>query len=262
MRLLCIGDSPKNIDGKPCSILSEAIKSEKITLYMSGREGVLAAFRDRGPDIAVIQQPEPNKNIIRLIRKSHIFTPIFVISRNMTSEKLIECLDAGADDCGTITMAPNELLSRLKAIVRRAKTLYVDEGKIIIGRLSLNPKAKMAYVDERDLGLTYTEYDILGLLASRRGATTSKENILSFLYAGKMFPMSKSVDVMILRLRRKLLNMGVKDVIKNKWNVGYYLDENALTPFGARREDIYENNRKNETSITLMPQNSAMLDKA
>lgn len=259
MRLLCIGDSPKNTDGRPCAILKEAIKTGSMTLYMSGKEGVVSAFRSYSPDIAVIQQPTPSTGFIRAIRNCQIQTPIFIIARHMPPHTVSEALDAGADDCGSIEMSPDELLSRLKAIVRRANTLYGGDEEISLGRLSLKPKGKMAFVDGKDLSLTYSEYDILALLVSRKGGTLSKENVLAFLYEGKSYPISKTVDVMMSRLRRKFSNVGIKNALKTKWGVGYYIDETPLRPLGARDEDVYQSINNNEMSMLITPGVSSII---
>lgn len=240
MRLICVGDSPKNMDGRPCSTLSEAVSEGGIFLRISGREGVLSALRNDQSDVAVIQQTSPDPLLIRTIRNNRFSLPILVIARNLTSQNVAEALAAGADDCVPITVGPVELLARLKAIVRRVMDHGVTSQIITVGRLTVKEDTREVLVDDELLPLTQGEYDIMSLMVRRRGSLLNKAAILSTLYAGREKPISKTIDVMVCRIRQKLRVRGIQKPFITSWGMGYRLNEEAFLPLGARAEDECE----------------------
>lgn len=240
MRLICIGDSQKNIDGRPCSTLSSAISKGHISLRISGREGVLSVLRHSPSDIAVIQQAQPDPMLVKIIRQNRFSIPILIIARHLTAESVSDVLAAGADDCVPITVDPVELLARLRAIVRRVSGVGVTSQTIRIGRLMLREDTREVLVDDDMLPLTHNEYDIMSLMVRRRGNLLNKSAILAALYADREKPASKTIDVMVCRIRQKLRKRGIQTPFKTSWGMGYRLNEEAFLPFGARQEDDVE----------------------
>ncbi|GBQ05904.1 response regulator transcription factor [Saccharibacter floricola] len=240
MRLICIGDSQKNADGRPCSTLSEAISKGHISLRITGKEGVLSALRHFPSDIAVIQQTQPNPMLVQMIRNNRFSIPILIITRESTAESVAAVLAAGADDCVSLTMDPVELLARLRAIVRRVSGVGVTSQTITIGRLMLREDTREVLVDDDMVPLTHNEYDIMSLMVRRRGNLLNKSAILAALYADREKPASKTVDVMVCRIRQKLKKRGIQTPFKTSWGMGYRLNEEAFLPIGARREDDME----------------------
>lgn len=239
MRLICVGDSPKNMDGRPCSTLSEAVSEGGIFLRISGREGVLSALRNDQSDVAVIQQTSPDPLLIRTIRNNRFSLPILIIARNLTANNVADVLAAGADDCVPITVGPVELLARLKAIVRRVMDHGVTSQIITIGRLVVKEDTREVLIDDEMLPLTQGEYDIMSLMVRRRGSLLNKSAILATLYAGRDKPVSKTIDVMVCRIRQKLRARGIMKPFITSWGMGYRLNEEAFLPFGARAEDEF-----------------------
>ncbi|RFD21559.1 DNA-binding response regulator [Komagataeibacter melaceti] len=236
MRVLCISDSSIHGDGRPCNGLSKAAVEGAVSMTMSGPEGVVETLRRSQYDIAVIQQMEPDVKLLRHIRNSRVPTPIMIIARNINPAAVARVLSVGADDCVPATVDPVELLARLRAIIRRASGH--DSLTLHIGRLTVNVDRREAQIDGKPVPLTKREYEIVELLALRKGQVLSKEAVLDNLYAGQSEPHGKVIDVMICQIRKKMRNMGITEPFTTLWGIGYRLNEAAFIPLGARVNDI------------------------
>ncbi|QHI96509.1 DNA-binding response regulator (plasmid) [Aristophania vespae] len=237
MRLICIGDTQKNTDGRPCRALSMAISEGNILLRMSGREGILSMLRDFSSDIVIIQQTQPDPYLVRMIRANRFDIPIIIIARNLIAIDTAEVISAGADDCVSITIEPVELLARIKAVVRRGRGYGTTSQIITIGRLTVKEDTQEVLLDNDPILLTHAEYEVVSLMARRRGSLLNKSVILSALYADGNRPASKTIDVMVCRIRQKMRKRGIIEPFKTSWGMGYRLNENAFLPLGAREKD-------------------------
>ncbi|MCE2576823.1 response regulator transcription factor [Komagataeibacter sp. FNDCR2] len=205
-------------------------------MTMSGPEGVVETLRRSQYDIAVIQQVAPDVKLLRHIRNSRVPTPIMIIARDITAAGVAEVLSVGADDCVPASVDPVELLARLRAIIRRASGH--DSLTLQIGRLTVSVDRREAHIDGKPVPLTKREYDIVELLALRKGQVLSKEAVLDNLYAGQSEPHGKVIDVMICQIRKKMRNMGIEEPFTTLWGIGYRLNEDAFIPLGARMNGI------------------------
>lgn len=243
MRLICIGDTPKNTDGHPCKTLASAIQQGNISLRIAGKEGILGTLHDFPADIIVIQQEKPDIALVKLIRNNRFNTPILIITRTLTALSISNVLMAGADDCVSLVMEPVELLARLKAIVRRYYGTHINSQTTLIGRLKIREDTREVLLDDNSLMLTHGEYEIMSLMVKRRGSLLNKKVILNALYDESNRPVSKTIDVMICRIRQKMRKRGILEPFKTSWGMGYRLNEEAFLPFGARNEDDFETMR-------------------
>ncbi|MBO1324755.1 response regulator transcription factor [Acetobacter sp. TBRC 12305] len=232
MRILCIGDTSTQGDGRPCSGLSRAALDGTISITMSGPEGVAETLRRSHYDLAVIQQAAPDSRLVRHIRKSRVPTPLLIIARTLTATTVADVLSAGADDCVPISVEPVELLARLRAIVRRVSGH--DSLTLQIGRLSVSPERRVAHIDGKLVPLTRREYELVQLLALRKGQVLNKETLLDSLYGGESEPHGKVIDVMICKIRKKIREFGIDEPFTTLWGIGYRLNEEAFIPLGAK----------------------------
>jgi two-component system cell cycle response regulator CtrA len=116
----------------------------------------------------------------------------------------------------------DELVARIYAIVRRSKGHA--QSVIQTGDLVVNLDTKTVEVDGARIYLTGKEYQMLELLALRRGMTLTKEMMLNHLYGGMDEPEIKIIDVFMCKLRRKLANAsGGKNYVETMWGRGYVL---------------------------------------
>jgi two-component system, cell cycle response regulator CtrA len=118
----------------------------------------------------------------------------------------------------------DELVARIHAIVRRSKGHA--QSLITTGHLVVDLDTKNAQLHGKHIHLTSKEYQILELLALRKGSTMTKEMFLNHLYGGMDEPEAKIIDVFICKLRKKLANAsGGQDYIETVWGRGYALRE-------------------------------------
>ncbi|GBQ86029.1 putative two component response regulator [Acetobacter malorum DSM 14337] len=251
MRVLCIGDSEKNLDGSPCKALSQAVREGGVSLQISGREGAIDTLRDYPFDLAVIQQTSPDPRIIKTIRGNRLNLSILVIVRSPIPANVAEILAAGADDCVCNIIEPVELLARMKAVVRRATGGGVASQTIVVGRMKVCDDAREVLIDGEPLSLTHTEFDILSMLAHKKSNLLSKASIASTLYVGKAPPQSKTIDVMVCRLRSKLREVDIQDPIKTHWGSGYSLVESAFHSLEAKALSDLSGQTKHSGSASI-----------
>jgi len=160
--------------------------------------------------------------VLKKLRQSKIQTPIFILSGLKDISDKVKALGIGADDYITKPFDKEELVARMHAIIRRSKGHA--ESSINIGQLKINLDAKTVETNGRIIHLTSKEYQMLEILALRKGTTLTKEMFLNHLYGGVDEPELKIIDVFICKLRKKLANATSGDnYIETVWGRGYVL---------------------------------------
>ena len=150
--------------------------------------------------------------------------PVIMVTAKTTELDKVKGLDLGADDYITKPFGIMELISRVKALLRR--TGSSDEEKLIgIGSLFIDDEKRVAYVDDKPVELTYKEYELLKYLALNRGIVLTRDNIMDRIWSTDYEGESRTLDVHIKTLRHKLGTAG--NYIKTVRNVGYFMDDEA-----------------------------------
>jgi two-component system cell cycle response regulator CtrA len=223
MRVLLVDD-----DASSASLLRLAVQTENMMVERAeaGLDALEMAKR-YDFDAMVLEQDLPDIQGHRLVsrmRGADINLPVMMLSRITDKRAKIDALNAGADDYLTKPFDREELLVRLRTIIRRAKG---HAGSVIrIGRLTVDVSAKTVEIDGQPLKTTAKEYGILELLALRRGMTLTKENFLDHLYGGMDEPEQKIIDVFICKLRKKIAALsGDQNAIRTIWGRGYVLED-------------------------------------
>jgi two-component system cell cycle response regulator CtrA len=168
-----------------------------------GEEGIEIA-RHHGYDVIVLDLSLPDMSgfeVVRTLRQANIPTPVVVLSGSAVVEDKIRALKAGADYM-TKPFDGEELAARLRTLVRRSKG-YCD-ARICLGPMTLDIAAKTLETGGRRIDLSAKEYQILELLSLRRGQPISKETLISHIYGDGEGPDSRTMEVFVHRLRRKL----------------------------------------------------------
>jgi len=223
MRVLLIED-----DSATAQSIELMLKSESFNVYTTdlGEEGIdLGKIYDY--DIILLDLNLPDMSgfeVLRKLRVSKVKTPILILSGLSGIEDKIKGLGFGADDYMTKPFHKDELVARIHAIVRRSKGHALSV--IQTGDLVVDLDSKTVEVNRARVHLTSKEYQMLELLALRKGMTLTKEMFLSHLYGGMNEPEMKIIDVFICKLRKKLANAsGGKDYIETVWGRGYVMRE-------------------------------------
>jgi two-component system, cell cycle response regulator CtrA len=223
MRVLLIED-----DSATAQSIALMLKLEGFNIYATnlGEEGIdLGKIYDY--DIILLDLNLPDMSgfeVLRSLRSSRIKTPTLILSGIAGTEDKVKGLGFGADDYMTKPFHKDELIARIHAIVRRSKGHA--QSIIQIGDLQINLDSKTVAVKSARVHLTTKEYQMLELLALRKGMTLTKEMFLNNLYGGMNEPEIKIIDVFICKLRKKLAHASDgKDYIETVWGRGYALRE-------------------------------------
>ena len=131
-------------------------------------------------------------------------------------------LDVGADDYITKPFGIMELISRVKALLRRSA--YVEEKKFLtLGNVFMDDEKHAVYVSDQVCELTYKEYELLKLLMSNAGIVTARDTIMERIWGIDFEGESRTLDMHIKTLRKKLGEAG--SMIKTVRNVGYIMSD-------------------------------------
>ena len=175
------------------------------------------------PDMILLDIMLPDMDgmeILKAIRKDSSVCEIPVIMLTAKSERIdkIKGLDAGADDYITKPFDVLELVSRVRAVLRRT-TGQKEESEIVYKNIRLDRSRRMVYASGREVSLTYKEYELLYMLLSANGKVVGREQIVSYVWGTEFEGESRTLDVHIRTLRQKLGEDG--NCIETVRNVGY-----------------------------------------
>ena len=225
MRVLLIED-----DSATAKSIELMLKSESFNIYRTdvGEEGIdLGKLYDY--DIILLDLNLPDMSgfeVLRTLRASKVTTPILILSGLAGIEDKCKGLGFGADDYMTKPFHKDEMIARIRAIVRRSKGHA--QSVIQVGDLVLNLDSKTVEVIGAPINFTGKEYKMLELLMLHRDKPVTKEMFLNHLYGGMDEPEVKIIDVFICKVRKKLTNAsGGKNYIETAWGRGHILREPA-----------------------------------
>jgi two-component system alkaline phosphatase synthesis response regulator PhoP len=179
-----------------------------VQLLASGREA-LTALAARPPDLLVLDLMLPHVSgleICRIARGSAptAAIPIIMLTARAEESERIAGLDAGADDYMGKPFSPNELVARVRALLRRAERRPLTAAPITYGALVVDPERHTVRVEDQDVTLTAKEFLLLQYLLTHRGRVLSRDVLLTDVWGYKYTGGTRTVDVHIRRLREKL----------------------------------------------------------
>jgi two-component system, OmpR family, alkaline phosphatase synthesis response regulator PhoP len=201
----------------------------KVTCAESG-EKALALIRSQIPDLVVLDLMLPGLDGLDVCRHvkatpetAHV--PVIMLTARSEEVDLVTGLELGADDYITKPFSPRVLSARVKAVLRRRRTQPDASVALQFGELLILPEQHAIRVSGQPVELTATEFRILHTLARRPGWVFSREQIVDATQGTNVAVTSRSIDVHIVSLRRKL---GVaSDYIETIRGVGYRFRENV-----------------------------------
>ena len=159
--------------------------------------------------------------VAQRLRRAHVSTPILLLTaRDAISDKICG-YDSGADDYITKPFGVMELISRVKALLRRIDRVKKED--LNYGTIRIDVSRHTVQVDGNEVELTYKEYEILKYLMKNRGIVLTRDSLMEKIWGYDFEHGNRTVDVHIQSLRKKLGTAG--DAIKTIRNVGYKIGD-------------------------------------
>jgi len=187
----------------------------------------LTAVRDRAPDVLVLDLMMPGLDGLtacRVLRAERNQVPILMLTARTETSDRVAGLDAGADDYLLKPFELEELLARLRALLRRSRPEGDEHGAdevLVVGDLRVDPAGRQVWRGDREIDLSKTEFDLLELLVRNRGIVLDHSTIYDRIWGYDFGPESKNLAVYISYLRRKLELEGETKLIQTVRGVGY-----------------------------------------
>jgi two-component system cell cycle response regulator CtrA len=185
---------------------------------------------------------------VRSISRQRLGIPLVVLVASATPEAEAEALACGADDVLLAPMSIIALAVRLRALQRRM--LGHLSAWITIGNTTLDQAHFAVTVDGRDVRVTRREFDVLEMLFLRRGALVCKTDFLQRLYGSEEGPDSRTLDVFVCKVRRKLAAAGAAEFIRTAWGRGYMAEEPPPAAIEAARARFADGQLRRPSRLT------------
>lgn len=166
--------------------------------------------------------------LIRKMRDVRCTTPAIAIARNINATDRARLLDLGADDVLAQPIDGEEVAARIRAVVRRVGGH--TQSALRCGPLALHLDRRELSVNGTALHLSPNEFRVLQVLLLRRGTLVRKSALLDALYSDPDDSEIKSLDVLMHRLRKRLMAAGADGLITTVWGSGYIVREPTVTP--------------------------------
>ena len=184
------------------------------------------ALQSEKPELVVLDVMLPGKDgvtLLKMMKTSEEFQdiPVIMATAKGTEYDKIQSLDLGADDYLVKPFGIMEMVSRVKAVLRRYRRTQ-EVGLLKVGGLILNTNEHTVTVDGERIILTYKEYELLHLFLSQPGIAFTREQLLASVWNTDYLGETRTVDMHIRTLRQKLGEYG--KIIETVRNVGYRLE--------------------------------------
>lgn len=182
---------------------------------------------DHNPDLVLLDWMLPGGNGIELLRRLKrdevtAKVPVIMVTAKTEEDNKIQGLDVGADDYISKPFAPRELLSRIKAVLRRAGH-GDDDTPIEVRGLTLDPASHRVYIDSKPIDMGPTEFRLLRFFMTHQERAYSRGQLLDHVWGGNVYVEERTVDVHIRRLRKALTvdSSEYADMVQTVRGTGY-----------------------------------------
>lgn len=186
-------------------------------------------MKEQQPDLILLDIMLPDEDGVSILKKlkSRPDTeniPVIMMTAKSSEYDKVLGLDSGADDYITKPFGVMELISRVKAVIRRSDRSKGRAGEVLkIGELVLDEQKHEVYARGQEVSLTFKEFELLSYLMKNRGLVLSRDKILNTIWNYEYEGESRTVDVHIGSLRQKLGTCG--DFIKTIRGIGYKIED-------------------------------------
>jgi two-component system, OmpR family, response regulator CpxR len=211
-------------DAELCGLMVEFFSQHGFCVEpaVDGRRGLARALEGRF-DLVLLDVMLPGLDGFEVLHqlRQQSSVPVIMLTARTGQADRITGLNAGADDYLPKPFGPDELLARIRAVLRRASQLGEQAPKALrVGSLRLDSATRQVWHDTTRVELTSIEFDILSLLVRSAGRSVSRDEIASILYHREAMPYERAIDVHVSHLRRKLEDQG-PSMIRTVRGVGY-----------------------------------------
>jgi DNA-binding response OmpR family regulator len=184
---------------------------------------------DEKPDLILLDIMMPRLDgfaVCAELRRLEILVPVLMLTAKGQVEDRVTGLDAGADDYLVKPFSTEELLARVRALLRRIKKPGQSPARLKLGDVEIDLARQIAARGRKAIHLTAKEFSMLRLLAEAQGEPVSREKFLDVVWGYTAFPTTRTVDNHIASLRAKLeKNPDAPRWLKTVHGVGYKLEE-------------------------------------
>lgn len=221
-KIFCVEDDESIRELILCALSSGGFKG-------SGFESSAEFFKvieNEQPDLILLDIMLPVESgyvILQKLKQNPVTSSIPVIMLTAKSSEFdkVKGLDLGADDYIIKPFGIMELLSRIRAVLRRINNSPTNAEIISCKNITINIKKRLVLIDDNEVSLTYKEFELLSYLIKNNGIVLSRDTILSVVWGFDYEGESRTVDMHIKTLRQKLSQAGCTDVIHTVRSVGY-----------------------------------------
>lgn len=182
---------------------------------------------DNIPDLIILDVMLPDEDGLQIVKKLRSMSktkkvPILMVTAKGSEIDKVKGLDMGADDYLTKPFGIMELVSRVKALIRRSSAEINEEKNLSSGDIFIDAQKYAVYVKDELCELTYKEHELLKLLVLNKGIVISRDVIMERIWGIDFEGSSRTLDMHIKTLRQKLKEAG--EVIKTVRGVGYIIE--------------------------------------
>ncbi len=193
-------------------------------VHAADGEAGLDAVRDRNPRVVLLDLGLPGIDGIEVCRRIRAASdvPVIMLTARDTEVDKIVGLEIGADDYVTKPFSPRELVARVRAVLRRSEEAPRAPSVIEVGAWEIDSGRREVRPDTGDaIRPTAREFDLLWYLAENQGLVLSRAQILEAVWGYDYFGETRTVDVHVRQLRKKLEGIPIETV----WGVGYRISD-------------------------------------
>jgi two-component system, OmpR family, KDP operon response regulator KdpE len=172
----------------------------------AGGEQALDEIRKQAPDLVILDLAMPEMSGLEVCRRVRDFSsvPIIVLSAKGAESDKIAALDMGADDYVTKPFSLDELLARVRAVLRRSLTADADAAVLNVGDLTIDANERRVTMSGTEIKLTPKEFEVLKYLASNSGKVVTHRKLLQAVWGSESTEQTEYLRVFINQLRRKI----------------------------------------------------------
>lgn len=194
----------------------------------TGEEGIFLV-KELIPELLILDwmiPPPSGLEICRQMRQNRLtkFIPIIFLTAKGDEDNKITGLEAGADDYVVKPFSPNELIARVKALLRRHSRDKSKNSKLIISDLTMDLEEYKVYRDNKRIHLGPTEFKLLKHFMENPHKVFSRERLLDSVWGHGIFVELRTVDTHIRRLRKAINIQGLPNIIRTIRSAGYSLE--------------------------------------